>query len=292
MVADTSIVVLAAGKRLHGFCCLPKWCSTIRLVGVWSPDPEERFAAAARYRVPTAETPATLLDRVRGKWVLLGGLATVDPAVTALERGFSVLAWPPFCAVDDLSALRRLICAARSSVALWRVARPIFTSVGRTEPLRCGEHLPAPPEALRLNRKSAGTATSWDELYGRAAVALASMDLDGRLASPAGLEVRMTATSMNLALEVRHRALPLGSPLRLTLGDGPAQGLQIPNYAGNVTGNISGAGGWVARDWTRDTPSHLVETAERHLLRKRARTMGDEAMMVLQWLCCLIEARG
>lgn len=292
MAADPSIVVLAAGKRLHGFCCLPNWRSSVRLVGVWSPDPEERFAAAARYQVPTADTPATLLDRSRGNWVLLGGLATVDPAVTALERGFSVLAWPPFCAADDLRALRRLIGAARSSAARWRVARPIFTLADRTEPLRWGEHLPAPPEALRVHRKTAGTATSWDELYGRAAVALASTALDGRLASTVGFEVRTTATSMSLALEVRHRALPPALPLRLTLGDGPAQSLKIPSCADKVTDNSSGAGGWVARDWTWDTPSHLLEAAERHLLTEQAQTTVDEALAVLQWLRCLIEARG
>lgn len=282
MSSDSAIVVFATGKRLHILCSLPEWLPPIHLAGVWSPDSDERRAAGARYRVSTADTPEALLDQCEGAWVLIGGLATERPAVTAIERGLSTLAWAPFCAAND-GAVLRLIDAVGSGTGRWRVAHPHFTRIACGPP-NYGEHRPLPPEAVRLRRRSTGAATSWDELYGRAAVALASIE---GLHPTDDLDVRPTSTSKLLQLEIQLRAFCGAVTMRFSMGEGPVRNLSVPCGAADAIPNGSDAR--TTRDWTIDGPDDLVQTARRHLINDCA--TDNEGITALQLLQSLVRTR-
>lgn len=283
MGPDPTAVVLASGKRLHELCSLPEWSDEFRIVGVWSPNVEERQAVAARYRAQTAEMVDAVLDLARGRWAFVGGLASAGLCLSALAHGYCVLAWPPFFAFDDLHALGRLADRAAAAGGRWRVARPTFSTLAPRATSWFGEHLPAPREALRPERTRARGATSWDLLFGRAAVALASAaPWRHRNADATKLKVHTIRAPTRLGLTVHLDGTRARRTLRMTIGEGPGLALRVPGADGADR---------VAPGWTLDSPSATLETVRATLMEGPDGTLGDDATVVLGWARRLAETR-
>lgn len=275
------VVVLASGKRLHGLCSVTDWADDVRLVGLWSPEPEERDSASARYRVPSLSTPTALVAHGRGALSLVGGLRGADVCREVLEAGEKVLAWPPFLAADDPRAVGRLIVAARQAAGRWRVARPSGRVVDSDGLF--GEHVPMPREALGPVARR-GSVTPQDRLLGRAAVALAC--LDRRDGGDSVSSLRVDGATLDARLEYRIRAIVGSKPvdLSMSLGEGLARALALPSTR-------EGAGdreAFVAPAWTADDPGAMVAAL-------RASGSDDDvtySINVLKWAQALFsEAR-
>lgn len=267
------IVVLASGKRLHGLCAIAEWHSDIRLGGLWSPDVDERDAAAARYRVPAYRTPAQTVEHHPGAIALVGDLRSARPAVEAFDANAHVLAWPPFVSAHDRESVDQLIATVGRAGHRWRVARPVFRPSHPGGPF--GQHVTTPREGLRMAEHT-NRATAEDRLLGHMAVALACLAPEG---ADSGFVAEVEKQTLGAILEWKVRVSLKGrrADLSMSIGEGTARSLRLPWLS-----PLSGIDGPVeAPAWTSDDPRSMnaaVRTAD------SGAAGGDYARGVLRWL--------